>query len=139
MAKKATAPKSEPSVAELKNELDSLKEQYERQYDSLIVLSESVDQQQIVITEVSKAVNALTDTVNEMVKFSEGGPTGVTNLDPNMNYQDCMRMALDSFFATQNVAHMMTKKEHLDTAVSGAIMVADAVHEALCEKFRIEE
>jgi hypothetical protein len=62
-------------------------------------------------------------------------PVSITNIDPNVNFQDCLRSATEAIVKSRSISQAVSNERHMETVVVQIISLAEALHNGICVHF----
>jgi|694.fasta_scaffold124823_1 hypothetical protein len=75
--------------------------------------------------------------LDEMEKNAK--PVSITTIDPNVNFQDCLRAATEAILKSRSIAQATANERHMEATVSQIVNLAGAIHNGVCNHFAINK
>jgi len=99
----------------------------------LTALDESLAANDEVLASLNQSFDELHDIVSKIKPGS--GPLGVTTIDPNMHFQECLTLAMTSIIQTRNINLILKRPDHLELMIDDILTLAEKLHEQICNRF----
>lgn len=96
-------------------------------------LQEKISRFESLNSNCENRILELEGRIEEMEKKAK--PVSITNLDPNINFQDCLRSATEAIVKSRSIAQAVSNERHMETIVVQIISLAEALHNGICAHF----
>ena len=92
------------------------------------------------IAELLATIDDLTEKVDMLEKKIDAQKVvGLSGIDGSVTFQSALTAAITGVFATQNTGTLIHNKKHVTSCAKAALDLAEHIHNAICERYCVEQ
>lgn len=96
-------------------------------------LQEKISRLESINANCENRILELEGRIDDMEKKAK--PVSITNLDPNINFQDCLRASTEAIVKSRSISQATSNERHMEATVTQIILLAEALHNGICSHF----